>query len=162
MLILTDEQTAALLQQEKSVPSGLRPLSRLVEKNRCNRRDYDVPRPLASGDRFVILVRQNMLNRFDFSAILGYRLPGVNTIFRLRRYNGKSHYHSNPIENERFRDFHIHMATERYQKLGAKEDHFAIMDRRYSDLDGAIDCLLFDCGFRSPMADSPIFTQKIQ
>jgi hypothetical protein len=27
-----------------------------------------------------------MLNTFDFSAILGYKLPGVNTIFRLRRY----------------------------------------------------------------------------
>ena len=103
-----------------------------------------------------------MLNTFDFSAILGYRLPEVNTIFRLRRYNGKSHYHTNTIENERFRDFHVHEATARYQHAGSKEDHFARIDRRYFNIDGAIDCLLNDCGFRSPLADSPIFTGKIE
>jgi hypothetical protein len=117
----------------------------------------------ASGHSFVIAVRQSLLNAFDFSAILGYKLPGVNTIFRLRRYNGRSHYHTNTIENQTFREFHIHKATERYQRIsGTKEDHFAEVDRRYVDLDSAVDCLLADCGFRSPMQDSPIFTGKIE
>jgi hypothetical protein len=116
-----------------------------------------------SGHSFVIAVRQSLLNTFDFSAILGYKLPGVNTIFRLRRYNGKSHDHTNTIENERFREFHIHKATERYQRsTGSKEDHFAVTDRRYFDLDGAVECLLADCGFRSPMEDAPIFTGRVE
>jgi hypothetical protein len=159
MLILSDEQISALIQESKPIPNGLRPFTRLVERHQHRRRDYDVT--CASGSCFVIAIRQSMLNTFDFSAILGYKLPSVNTIFRLRRYNGKSHYHTNSIENERFRDFHVHMATERYQKSGSKEDQFAVIDRRYFDIDGAVDCLLADCGFRSPMEDSPIFKGRI-
>jgi hypothetical protein len=161
MIILTDEEITALIEESKPMPSGLRPFTRLIEKNRHRRRDYDVL--CASGHSFVIAVRLSLLNAFDFSAILGYKLPGVNTIFRLRRYNGRSHYHTNTIENQRFREFHIHKATERYQRMGGtKEDHFAEVDRRYVDLDSAVDCLLADCGFRSPMQDSPIFTGKIE
>jgi hypothetical protein len=160
MLILSDEQITALIQQEKPMPMGLRPLSRLTERNQHRRKDFDIT--CESGDVFVIAIRQSMLNAFDFSAILAYKLPGVNTIFRLRRYNGKSHPHTNPIENQKFRDFHIHTATERYQLLGGKEEHFAMIDKRYSDLEGAIECLLLDCGFLTPMANSPIFTGNIQ
>lgn len=160
MLILADEQISALIRQEKPTPSGLRPFSRLIEHNQYRRRDYEIT--CDSGEEFVIAIRESILNLFDFSAILGYKLPGISTIFRLRRYNGKSHQHSNPIENEKFREFHVHTATERYQKRGAKEDHFAVIDRRYFDINGAVDCLLVDCGFRSPMADSPIFSGRIQ
>lgn len=103
-----------------------------------------------------------MLYILDFSVILGYKNPGLNTIFRLRRYNGKSHYHTNTIERQRFRDFHHHTATERYQLLGSKEDHFAEIDARYFDLDSAIQCLLGDCGFRSSVQESPLFTGQIE
>jgi hypothetical protein len=104
-----------------------------------------------------------VINQFDFSVILGYRLPGVNTIFHLRRYNGKSHYHSNPLdENILFRTFHIHTATERYQRIGAKVEHFAEITTRYADLNGAVECLLSDCGFRSPIEESPLFTGKAE
>lgn len=158
MVILSDEEIRQLIEEVKDIPGGLRPLPKLTERNQHRRRDYDIR--CASGHKFVIAIRESMINPFDFSAILGYNLPEVNTIFRLRRYNGKSHYHTNTIENEKFRDFHIHEATARYQEAGSKEDHFARIDKRYFDIDSAVDCLLNDCGFRSPMADSPLFKGK--
>jgi hypothetical protein len=139
MLLLSDEAIRELVNEPKLIPDGLRPFSKLVEHNKHARRDYEIT--CASGSSFVIAVRQSTMNRFDFSAILGYRMPGINKIFRLRRYNGRSHFHTNTIERQTFRDFHIHMATERYQKICPKEDHFAVVDSRYADLDGAVDCL---------------------
>src|SRR5689334_12049951 len=112
MLILTDEQILSLVSEPKIIPAGFSLSARAIERNQHRRRDYEIVCP--TGNSFVIALRQSMLNPLDFSAILGYRNPGFNTVFRLRRYNGKSHYHTNTIEKERFRDFHIHMATERY------------------------------------------------
>jgi len=156
MLLLSDEAIRELVNEAKPIPEGLRPFSKLVEYNKHARRDYEIT--CASGNSFVIAIRQSTMNRFDFSAILGYQMPGINKIFRLRRYNGRSHFHTNTIEGETFRDFHIHVATARYQNICSKEDHFAVVDARYADLDSAVDCLLKDCGFRSPIENSPIFT----
>jgi hypothetical protein len=99
------------------------------------------------------------VNPLDFSAILGYRLPGSYTIFRLRRYNGR-HHHTNVLEGEHIYDFHVHMATERYQRPGFKEDHFAQVTNRHYNLESAIRCLLDECGFRSQLEDSPLFKKK--
>jgi len=111
-----------------------------------------------SGHEFVIVIRQSALNMMDFSVILGYKLPSAFRIFRLRRYNGNSHQHTNVLENETLDDFHIHTATERYQSFpGFKEDHFAEVTKKYYNLDSAIQCLLADCGFRSPLEESPLF-----
>jgi len=65
------------------------------------------------GGVFRIILRQNLLNPLDFSAILGYKLPDSGRLFRLRRYDSKAE-HKNLIERQRFTDFHIHMATARY------------------------------------------------
>lgn len=156
MIFLSDALIAELIAERKVIPDGLKPLTKLAERSKHLRRDYEITCP--TGNLFVIKIRKSTINPFDFSAILGYRLPGVNTIFLLRRYNGKSHYHSNPLdENVRFRAFHIHTATERYQKMGPKAEHFAEITPRYVDLDGAIECLLADCGFRAPIEESPLF-----
>src|SRR5205809_1525066 len=117
MLILRDEQIQELISEAKAIPDGLCPLGKTIERNQHRRKEFDIT--CASGHRFMIAIRQSMLNMLDFSVILGYRNPGFNTIFRLRRYNGKSHYHTNTIENQTFRDFHIHTATERYQIIGS-------------------------------------------
>jgi hypothetical protein len=77
-------------------------------------------------------------------------VPPAGALFRLRRYNGKSHQHTNGIENETFYNFHIHRATERYQDLGMREDTFAEATERYGDMEGAIRCMLSDCGFVPP------------
>ena len=129
------------------MPDGLYPLTKKpVERNLHQRREYEITGQ--QGGAFVLATRQNTLNVLDFSVILGYKMPGFNTVFRLRRYNGKSHTHTNTIENETFRDFHIHAATERYQRRGgSKEDHFATVTARYFDLESAIKCALADCGF---------------
>ncbi len=71
-------------------------------------------------------------------------------MIRLRRYNGKSHEHTNRIERDRFYNFHIHMATERYQREAETEDGYAEPSSKYSDLSGAIECLIDDCGFSKP------------
>lgn len=84
------------------------------------------------------------------SPVLGYQMPGSNRLFRLRRHNGLSHEHSNPLENERFFAFHIHLATERYQLEEYVEDHFAEPTDAYADLRGAIDHLLTTAGFDPP------------
>jgi hypothetical protein len=157
MLFLSEAAINELIVERKTIPDGLCPLTKLIERNRHLRREYEIT--CNTGNSFVVKIRRSLLNPFDFSAILGYQLPGVNTIFHLRRYNGKSHYHTNPLdENIGFRAFHIHTATERYQKIGAKVEHFAEITTRYADLEGAIQCLLADCGFRAPMEESPIFT----
>jgi hypothetical protein len=151
--ILTDEAIAALIRVRKTIPKGLYPLTRRqVVRNRSVRVDFDIDCP--TGDRFVVAIRQSEINPLNFSVILGYQMPGLNTIFRLRRYNGK-HQHSSPIEKSgRFREFHKHTATERYQTLGAKEEHFAEIESRYHSLDGAIKCLIEDCGFQDE--DEPV------
>jgi len=97
------------------------------------------------------------MNVLDFSVILGYELPRIRRIFRLRRYNGK-HEHTNPIERNSFYGFHIHQATERYQTFGrGVEDHFAEPTSRYYSLETAINCLLNDSGFRSESERFPLF-----
>ncbi len=157
--IISDAAINLLICETKIIPGGLCPLSLAkgqVERNQHRRKEYEIP--CASGNCFVVALRQSMLNILDFSVILGYKMPGFNTVFRLRRYNGKSHYHSNTIEGQYFHGFHIHTATERYQRIGSKEDHFAEVTERYYNMESAIDCLLADCGFRSPIEDSPLFS----
>ena len=160
MVILSDSEINRLISELKTIPSGLRPLARPIERNQHQRKDFEITG--ASGSSFMLAIRQSMLNPFDFSAFLGYRVPGLNTIFRLRRYNGK-HRHTNTIEKQAINDFHIHTATERYQVLGGmKEDSFAEATDRYQTLDTAIQCLLDDCGFIPPLGESPLFTGNIQ
>ena len=79
-------------------------------------------------------------------------------MFRLRRQNGRSHEHTNQIEDETFYDFHIHIATERYQELGAREDAYARPTDRYGALRDALDCLFTDANFGvSPKAQGGLF-----
>lgn len=154
--ILSDETINVLIGVPKPIPEGLYPLTRRqTSRNGSRRVEFDVD--CITGEHFVIALRQNEINPLSFSVILGYRMPGFNTIFRLRRYNGK-HRHSNPIEdNGLFRDFHKHTATERYQKLGAREDHYAEIDMRFHNLESAIKCLLDDCGFVQEEKHYPLF-----
>jgi hypothetical protein len=154
MLIpLPDEEIDALIREPKTTPRTLFPL-RLIEHNKHRRRDYPVKS--ASGNEFVIAIRQSVFDGLNFSVILSHRRPGFNTLFRLRRYNGMHGEHTNEIEGNKLDDFHVHTATERYQKLGAKEESFAEVTSRHWNLDSAVRCLLEDCGFDSPPPTSQI------
>ena len=56
----------------------------------------------------------------------------------------------NHIEGNAFYDFHVHMATERYQDLGTREDAYAEPKDRYADFHGALQCLLQDTNLILP------------
>ena len=120
----------------------------LREKRGHKERELDVNG--LGGNQFRLILRQSIFNHLDFSIILAYLPKNTNQVFRLRRYNGKSHEHTNQIEKNTFYDFHIHTATERYQDLGAREDAFAEPTKRFSDFHSALGCMLEDCGFDLP------------
>lgn len=83
--------------------------------------------------------------------MLGYRPPDSTRVFRLRRFNGFSHEHTNPLEDESFYAFHVHQATERYQAIpGRQEEHYATPTDAYVDLAGAVEHMLSTCGFEPP------------
>ena len=100
-----------------------------------------------NGNRYYIIIRQSSIYPLDFSAILTVRAPLSSRDFRLRRYNGSTQPHTNPIEKEVVVGFHIHYATERYQQRGNDEETYAEETCRFSDLDGALRCLLEDANF---------------
>ena len=109
-----------------------------------------VPAIPGYGNEFRLVLRQSSLNPLDFSLILAVCPKDTNQVFRLRRYNGKSHEHTNHIEANTFYDFHIHTATERYQELGTREDAYAEPTNRFSDFHSALRCVLADCRFEVP------------
>jgi hypothetical protein len=96
---------------------------------------------------FIIKLRQNKNTVTDFSAIFAYQEKGANKDFKLRRYNGK-HEHTNKLEKHKLFDFHIHYATQRYQDAGRAEESYAEETNRYSDIKGALTCLINDCNIQ--------------
>lgn len=86
----------------------------------------------------------------DFTVILAVLVPLSDKVFRLCRYNGWTNPHTNRIEREEIEGFHIHFATERYQRRGQKEDGYAEETDRYRNLDEAIQCLIEDANFEEP------------
>lgn len=101
----------------------------------------------SAGNRFGVRIRQNPVYHLDFSAILTVRSSRSTEEFRLRRYNGWTNPHKNPIEGNVVERFHIHYATEHYQRRGYNEDAYAKETSRFCDLDGAVQCLLQDANF---------------
>ena len=122
-LFLNDNQIDDLIAEEKRTKLVVRDIWNLKTRGVQKENDFTINR--LDGSQFKIILRQNALNVLDFSAILGYIPKESNQVFKLRRYNGKSHQHSNRIEKQMFYDFHIHKATERYQSSGMKEESFA-------------------------------------
>jgi hypothetical protein len=154
---LRDSLILELIQEKKPLPIGLFSARNMAFRNNHFRKDYLLTGD--SGSEFVVNLRQSALNPANFSVILGYKMPGVHTIFRLRRYNGK-HPHTNLIEGNSFHDFHVHTATERYQKKGLDEEYFAEVSNRHHDLQSAIECLISDCGFETSFSDLPLFGNR--
>lgn len=136
------------MQERKSLPADWENRIKLKPKLGHNEQQLDLTGD--DGDQFRLILRQNMINKLDFSLILAVRTPQSNQLFRLRRYNGKSHEHTNHIEKVSFYDFHIHLATTRYQELGTREDAYAEPTERYVDFSGAFDCLIDDANFVMP------------
>jgi hypothetical protein len=151
-VVFPDDQIEKLLREPKPLPGEYR--ARLSLRQKRGHRVQDMRVQGAEGHEFHILLRQSSADPLDFSVILGVTVPGTNRVFRLRRYNGKSHRHSNRLEGEPpFYDFHIHCATRRYQEGGSDEEAYAERTDRFADLSGALNCLLADCGFILPTGE---------
>lgn len=156
-IILSDERIKELIEEPKRTPDGVHFLTAMPERNGHKHKEFDVE--CESENKFIIRIRQLCANPLDFSVILAYQRPGLHAYFRLRRYNGlHAGIHTNVLEGEKISGFHIHTATERYQKAyGLKPDCFAQTTDRYWNLESAVKCLLTDCGFRSPIDEAPLF-----
>jgi len=158
--ILTDNEITQLIQERKPLPEDYRTKIQVRPKRGHKERELDLIG--VDGSEFRIIFRQSLFNPLDFSVILAYRLPKSNQLFRLRRYNGKSHEHTNRMEGNTFFDFHIHHATERYQEIGAREDTYAEPTTRFADFHQAITCMLSDCGFEVPLdPQSKLFEEEM-
>ncbi len=145
---LEEEVILALLAEPKPLPTDYRERMQIRLKRGHKERELDITG--TQGSKFRLILRQSLFNALDFSVILAYRPQGTNQLFRLRRYNGKSHEHTNVLEGQTFYDFHVHMATERYQESGLREDAFAEPTDRFADFQEAIRCLLTECSFEVP------------
>ena len=153
MVLLTDANIHELLAECKPLPPDYREKLQVKPKRGHKERELDIIG--VNESEFRLILRQSEFNALDFSVILSYCVPRTNQRIRLRRYNGKSHQHTNTIEGTTFYDFHIHTATERYQLLGAREDWYAEPTSRYADIHTAINCCLSDCGFDIPTDIQP-------
>ncbi len=147
-IVYPDKEIFQLVNERKPLPKDWH--ARLELKAKRNHQECQLDCSSVYGNSFRIILRQSTVNVLDFSAILTVRVPQSNRLFRLRRYNGKSHEHTNGLEGETFYDYHIHIATERYQELGSREDSYAEITERYNDLYGALGCLFGDAGFDVP------------
>ena len=144
----TDHEIDVLVRERKPLPADWQDRTRMKAKRGHDEQHFDLNGD--AGNRFRLILRQSRINGLDFSVILAVLVPQSTQVFRLRRYNGRSHEHTNQIENETFYDFHIHVATERYQELGAREDAYARPTDRYGAFRGALDCLFTDANVSVP------------
>ncbi len=100
--ILTDSDIQRLLAEAKPLPDNYQDRVRL--KTKRGHKEAEVQVVGQSGATFRLILRQSNLDALDFSVIVGYEAPTTNILFRLRRYNGKSHEHTNKLERQTFFD----------------------------------------------------------
>ena len=138
----TDQQIAELITERKVLPDDWR-----IQLNKHNSL-YIIGE---SGNRFRIITNQNKKYPSDFSVILAVINPKTGATFRIRRYNGMpKHPHNNKIEKQKIYGYHIHFATERYQKRGYDEETYAEETDHYNNLEGTLQCLIQDANFELP------------
>jgi hypothetical protein len=149
-VFLTDIEIQDLINERKQMSIAPEELFRNMRDKRGHRAsEHIIPRP--DDSTFIIKVRINNENPLDFSVILGYSPANSTKLFLIRRYNGKSHEHKNKLEGEiAFYNYHIHTATERYQREGTKEEYYAEETDRYSTVQEALNCLIADCNITPP------------
>jgi len=155
----SDHEIQALCQERKPLPTDWRERAVLRPKRGHSERELEVNGD--GGNTFRLILRQNKINALDFSIIVAVCVPNTNQVFRLRRYNGKSHEHTNHIEGNTFYGFHIHYATERYQQLGTREDAFAEPTDRYGDFHEALHSMFKDMGFDVPLEQQPSLFEEM-
>ena len=147
--IFSDREIAELI-KERKILSNNKPIKFRKTSHRGND-EYRLNVTGEDGNKFQVIVRMSIFNKLNFSVILGVRVPLPKKFFRLKRYNG-NHEHTNTIEDEKINGFHIHTATERYQVNSVREEDYAELTERYTDINGALKCLFADANFEDPDA----------
>lgn len=135
--VLSDERIAALLGEPKEAPSDW--VSRVQPgKGEGMHLRGRLELAGAEGNEFVLATRQHRLHPQNFSVILEHHAEGHR--YRLVRCNGlHPGGHRNVIEGSSFgTTFHVHRATERYQRAGKSIDGYAEEDSSFSSLHQAI------------------------
>lgn len=149
-MLLTDAEISELLAEQKPAIDSrklLQTFAKVTPKNGHRRQALTFEG--AAGTGFQLSLRQSVLDPYDFSVIL--TVVRADGSLNLRRHNGTSHSHSNPIEGDRFQGvFHVHEATERYQHRGSDAEHFARPTSEFSDLATALHAMLRAASFESP------------
>jgi hypothetical protein len=154
--LYTDAQIQAMLAESKPLPNDFG--HRLVLKPKPGHKERELDVDGSSSTKYRLILRQANANPLDFSVILAVLVEQSTRVFRLRRYNGKSHEHTNKMERETFYDFHVHTATERYQAAGYVEDSFAVVSDRYGDFFEALDLMIAENGFVTPPNAQRLFS----
>ena len=148
-LIFSNQEIAGLIKERKILSNNKR--SKFRKTRHRGNDEYRLNVTGKDGNKFQVIVRMSMFNKLNFSVILGVKVSPPKKFFRLKRYNG-NHEHTNTIEDEKISGFHIHTATERYQVNGVREEDYAELTERYTDVNGALKCLLADANFEDPNA----------
>lgn len=156
--ILSDAEIEHLISAIKRLPPNFESLFK--PKPKRGHKESELTVEMENGTKFILMMREAIANALDFSAILAYEPPGGGKRYLLRRYNGKSHEHTNVIEGQVLPyDFHIHFLTERYQRRkGAKPEGYAEVTGDYGDLHSAMERLLRDCNFVVAEEDRTLLT----
>jgi len=144
----TDAEIEEFIAERKPLPEDY--LQRLQPRGKGAQKKAELDVIGTDGNEFRIIVRQNTYNSLDFSIVLALCPRETTHLFHLRRYNGKSHEHTNVLEQESFYAFHIHVATARYQELGGEVEKYAERTERYATCYDALACMFEDCAFEPP------------
>jgi hypothetical protein len=153
MTILTDDIIKRLLEEEKTIPKDFAKRIKTKPKSGQQYDEQELDVMGKDGDLFSIILRKNRIDFLDFSIILRYHDSRTGNRFNLARYNGK-HAHTNPLEGDKFHDFHTHLATQRYQEAGLRIEAYAKATRAYHSFNEALDAFLSNFRFRPELPET--------
>jgi hypothetical protein len=153
--VLTDREIEDLIQEPKPLPANWQTRLRPKPKARYQHDERQLEVASEADRQFRVIARRNRQNQLDFSIILLFE-DADGSEYNLIRYNGRHpSRHTNRWEkdrglpNSRFDpDFHIHRATERYQRDGYDIDGYAEVANAYGDFGSAMEEFLDACGFQ--------------
>ena len=139
MVLLTDADIKVLIDERKILnkPKEFNPI--LVEK--LDKWEYKKKLNGANKHTFQIYIWKSKHRERIFSVGLFVQIGG--DWVPLKRYNGDQ-VHTNKIEKTRVKGYHIHQATERYQRAYNDIDGFAVETRNYTTWEGALKQLIRD------------------
>ncbi len=142
-MIIKEHQITDFIKEVKILPKNFIPSLNL--KDEYGRYSFEQEVEGVSG-KFKIIIRQSKINPLDFSVIFGILIGG--NLFKIKRYNGDSHTHTNKLEKNQLNGFHIHTATEKYQENGFREEGYAEATTKYCDWKTALDLMMKENNFK--------------